>query len=594
MQITRITFLTNLLVLLTLTSCNSGNSNTQLKNNLETSKQINLKSKFTQNNNPIGRVYGIAEDSSGYIYMVMGEADIVQKISPQGEITTLAGNGSVGIPTSGALAITQPLNLLVKSDRIKSKKYDSKLSLNDARGIAVDNQDNIYIADENNNLIEQITPQGIINIIAGGGNNLPSTASQLATQVSLSSPNGVAVDHDGNLFISDSGNNFVEKLNISSKMLEVIAGNSNGSIPIINSSESATNIALTPQAIAVGRDGNIYISDTMNNFIEKVNLNSGLLNIVAGNGNQGRPSNGLAVNSNLGYVEGITLDLYNNLYLADEGNNVIEKIDTSGNLSVIIGNLETGSKINSNPLLTSLDKPYTVAIGLDGLYIGDTYNQRLEKLDLVSGSFYVNTNGNFNKLVGPFQCINDKVTGNDCGCLYDSRNQYTWYANTNQIVNKNSISTWVNNGAAISNFNLQNHCNFSDWHIPSAPLASINNRSKLNESYPGGEISQLVITALKNGYAPSTSISGFEFWFISSGFFNKIFPTNLNTPTGIYEWLVYGAPSISFITSNQGSDYMGNKFDEVVRMSSTRMSGLLDNQLGKSPLNSSVLLVRHN
>ena len=162
---------------------------------------------------------------------------------------------------------------------------------------------------------------GSLSIIAGNGRPGPATPG-LATDSSLLYPGGVAVDSSGNVYIADMYNNEVEKID-SSGNLSIIAGNGTAGRPTPG---TATDSALkAPSGVAVDQWGNVYIADQGNNMVEEVDT-SGNLSIIAGNGTIGPPTPGLATNSSLSYPQGVAVDSSGDVYIADLVNNYIEKV----------------------------------------------------------------------------------------------------------------------------------------------------------------------------------------------------------------------------------------------------------------------------
>ena len=261
-------------------------------------------------------------------------------------------------------------------------------NLTNPQGIAVDSNDNVYIADTGNSLVEKVNSStGIITIIAGGGGVAISSANQgnIGTHYILSSPKGVAVDSSGNVYIADTTDQFIEKINASTGILTIIAGNGSSGTPILG---AATGSPLNlPQGVAVDSSNNIYIADTGNSLIEEVNSATGILSIIAGklNGsgavNPGLPTPGPATNSQLNLPHGVAVDSGNNIYIADTNNDVAEKI-TSGNLAILAGVPGIAGTPSAGPATSShLNQPGKIAVSSIGnVYIADTLNNDVEQV----------------------------------------------------------------------------------------------------------------------------------------------------------------------------------------------------------------------
>lgn len=483
----------------------------------------------------LNKAYGIASDSSGHVYLAMADQNIIQKISvSDGSILTVAGNGFVGKPVTGKPATTESLNLVAKRNNSQLSSQKSFYG-----SIAIDKNDNIYIADIGNNEIEKVDHKtGIMTVVAGGGNSNPANGIP-ATSVELSSPTGVAVDANDNLYIADNGNGLLEQ--ITKGKLNIIAGGGNNTPSA--KSESATSVSIMPYGVATDSDGNVYITDQTNNFVEKIDISTNMLSVIAGNGNNGVPVTGVATDSPLGSnIDGLSVDGKDNVYIADASNNEIEKIE-SGQLSVIVGNGQNGYPYLGIPTKSSLSKPHGVGVDKSGnVYIADTNNQIIEKYSTTTNKFYINYGTGFIRLVGAFQCVNDAVTGNKCGCLYDPQSGYVWYAG----IKTGYLTNWQINGNAINTFNSKGHCGINNWHLPKIVTPSWSGNPydtmPLVDIYPqapGGSLSALALASvtingtesfhlLKNGFykdstddAPSDQLGGY--W--------------LNNPNGTYKYM---------------------------------------------------------
>jgi secreted PhoX family phosphatase len=184
--------------------------------------------------------------------------------------------------------------------------------------VAVDQSGNVYICDQANNRIREIT-NGIIFTIAGNGTYGSSGDNGPATSAELNQPDGVAVDSSGNIYIADLENNRLRE--ITNGIIFTVAGN--GTAGFSGDNGPATSAELNmPAGVAVDKAGNIYISDSGNNRIREIT--NGIIFTEAGNGNSGfSGDNGTAINAELNTPYGVTVDQAENLYISDSGNNRI-------------------------------------------------------------------------------------------------------------------------------------------------------------------------------------------------------------------------------------------------------------------------------
>lgn len=240
--------------------------------------------------------------------------------------------------------------------------------LSQAEGIAVDRQGNIYIADAADNRIRRITPDGIIQTIAGTGIAGFAGDGGAASKALLNQPYGLAVDSSGNLYIADLGNARVRKISLDGTIKTVAGGGSTvagGSI-----SAPAVNVQLLePRNVAVGTSGSLYISDFAAHTVYKVPTN-GVLSTLAGNGNAGFTGDGgSAILAQLKAPAGLAVDASGTVYIADSGNSRIRKI-SNGIISTSYSvTSPTGVAINSAGTLYIASAGYfgTQSTGIGGL-----------------------------------------------------------------------------------------------------------------------------------------------------------------------------------------------------------------------------------
>ena len=173
----------------------------------------------------------------------------------------------------------------------------------------------LYIACWNNNRIRKVDTNGIITTIAGNGSRAYSGDGGAATNASLASPYGVALDGSGDLYIADSGNNRIRKVDISGT-ITTVAGNGNGKYA--GDGVAATNASLyAPSGVAFDMAGNLHIADSSNNRVRKVDTNGTITTVAGKAGAAYSGDGGAATNANLNYPSGVAFDVVGNLYIAD-------------------------------------------------------------------------------------------------------------------------------------------------------------------------------------------------------------------------------------------------------------------------------------
>jgi sugar lactone lactonase YvrE len=276
-------------------------------------------------------------------------------------------------------------------------------------GVTVDGAGNLYIADTLHNMIRMVcgiantatisgttcTGAGIITTIAGkssvgyGGDTGP------AADATLSSPSGVALDGAGNLYIADTGNNAVRMIMAATGNITTVAGNGTPGYRLADDGGLATLAELyAPQSVTLDRDGNLYIVDTSNQRIRRVDAISGFITTVAGNGLPGyRPSDdgALATNAELNFPDAVAFDSQGNWYIADSLNNRIREVNAiTRDITTFAGNGVGGYRAadNGGPAITAeLDAPSGVAVDPAGnVYISDTQNNAIRKVSSAASS----------------------------------------------------------------------------------------------------------------------------------------------------------------------------------------------------------------
>lgn len=248
---------------------------------------------------------------------------------------------------------------------------------------------NIYIADSDHNRIRKVTVTpgtltGDISTIAGG--NVPGDSGDggPATSAILNNPSGVAFDGAGNLYIADTGNNAIRKIDAFTGNISTIAGSPTGDGGDSGDGGSATQALLnSPENVAIDPAGNVYIADTLNQRIRMVDISTGTITTVAGDGGQAAPKNNVSPTATpLNDPYDVAFDRQGNMYIADSGNNVIEEI-SNGVFNIIVGSGVAGHTGDGGPALQAkLHDPTGVAVDAVGnIYIADTQNSAVRKVN---------------------------------------------------------------------------------------------------------------------------------------------------------------------------------------------------------------------
>ena len=298
----------------------------------------------TVNTGALSQPYGVALDAAGNLYAA--DASRVQKITPEGVISTLASGFS---------------NL---------------------QGMAIDTQGHLFVAEYSGHRIRKITPQGVVTTVAGTGTNSFGGDNGLAVAAQLSNPQGVAVDGAGNLYIADTGNHRIRKVDTQG-VITTLAGTGTGSFSGDGNLATAATIN-QPVQLIVDPAGNLLFTDYGNRRLRQITP-AGMISTLAGNGNATPSGNGgPALSAGLGLAYGLARDSTGHLYLSLIGNGQhwIRKITPQGVISTIAGQGTTGSGGDGGPALAAnLNDPRGLFVdSLRQVYIAERAGSRIRKL----------------------------------------------------------------------------------------------------------------------------------------------------------------------------------------------------------------------
>ena len=260
-------------------------------------------------------------------------------------------------------------------------------------GLAVDAQGNVYIADRDNQRVRKVDTRGIISTFAGSGDSIDRTYGDggPATAAGLFSPVGVAVDRQGNVYIAERGlNGRVRKVNASG-VISTYAGGGNAGYPTYGDGGPATSADLRDvSALALDVEGNVYVSDYNDGRVRKVSR-SGIITTVAGRWPPGFSGDGgPATSAQLQGPTGLAFDGQGNLYIADQRNGRIRRVSRSGIITTVAGGGQTYPGPNGLPARSALvANPFAVAVDRQGsLYTASgrlMYKISGERIALIAG-----------------------------------------------------------------------------------------------------------------------------------------------------------------------------------------------------------------
>lgn len=259
-------------------------------------------------------------------------------------------------------------------------------------GLAIDKSGNVYIADQFNHRIRRIAPDGTITTVAGSGTQGSAGDDGPATSAQLNYPSGIAIDGSGALYITDTMNHVIRKVAVGGNITR-IAGQrglpgfveKNAKGEFIDARDAQLN---APTGIAMDSAGNIYFCDTRNHRVRKIGTD-GKIQTIAGTGEKGETGDGgSALEAKLNSPTGVAVDAAGNVYIADQMNHRIRKVDTSGIITTVAGTGLPGYSGNGG-LATKAQLFYPCCIALDAqgnLFIADRTNNRVRRVDAAAGT----------------------------------------------------------------------------------------------------------------------------------------------------------------------------------------------------------------
>jgi sugar lactone lactonase YvrE len=312
----------------------------------------------------------LAFDARGNLYSADCEDSFVFRVSRQGHFTIVAGTGIQGFSGDGGPAL--------------------KATLACPAGVALDSQGNLYVADHGNGRVRRISPDGVIHAFAGAG-PIPAFASNggsysgdggPAARARFRVPESVAFDAQGNLYVADRDNGAVRKISSDGRITTVagtgVRGYSGDGGPAVKAQLDQ------PQGFAFDRAGNLYVSDSANNRVRRIDARTGIITTIAGNGQQGYSGDGgPATKATLSDPYGLAFDARGNLYVAEPDDGVVRRIDPRGVITTFAGTGHLGFSGDGGPATKAkLSWPFGLAIDSVGnLYIADNGNGRIRKVD---------------------------------------------------------------------------------------------------------------------------------------------------------------------------------------------------------------------
>jgi uncharacterized protein (TIGR03437 family) len=434
---------------------------------------------------PYNQLSGIAADSAGNLYIPDGE--FIFRLSPDGKLAPatnqlLAGNVAADVALDAAGNLDVSMGHIVEQISLAGDSMtplagnggfsfsgdggDALLSvLNGPVGLAWLNGA-LYIADQGNDRIRAVDSNGVMATVAGGAADMQDGVP--ATQSSLGRPAGLASDLAGNLFLADSQDNRVRRLD-ASVTISTAAGNGTSSGYGCEGCLATLTPLDSPQGVAADAHGNLFIADTHHNRVIRVDP-GGAIHTISGTGTPGNLDD--AALSELQGPTGLALDSDGNLYIADSGNHRIRMLTPAGTISTVAGSGVSGFSGDGGPAADAeLNSPAAVAVDSAGnLYIADSGNNRIRMVTPdgnISTLAGTGTDG-FNGESGPALQI---ALSNPCGLAFDGQGNLLVADTGNNRVRR--LSQTVVPPPALVTITVTNAASLQPWPVAPGEIIAI-------------------------------------------------------------------------------------------------------------------------
>jgi sugar lactone lactonase YvrE len=333
----------------------------------------------------IGNPAGVALDASGNLFIASRSHNTVYKVGDTGIIRPVAGTGVRGFGGDGGPATGAQLD--------PSPTFGPF-------GLAVDRSGNLFIADVGNHRIRKVAAEpGLITTAAGTGAPGFSGDGGPATGAQLKNPRGIVVGRSGNLFIVDTDNHRVRKVEAETGVITTVVGT--GVQGFGGDGGPATSAQLAfPTGLAMDARGDLFIADLFNYRVRKIAAGTGLITTVAGSGPPAPAPGGFAgdgspaTGARLNLPRGVALDASGNLFIADSGNARVRKVAAgTGIITTVAGTGTAGFAGDGGPATSAqlggflgVDGPGGVGVDASGdLFIADSFNNRIRKVSAGTG-----------------------------------------------------------------------------------------------------------------------------------------------------------------------------------------------------------------
>ncbi|MHB8736286.1 MAG: immunoglobulin domain-containing protein, partial [Terriglobales bacterium] len=365
--------------------------------------------------------FRVAVDAAGDAYVADTYNHTIRKITPAGVTTTLAGLAgssgsadgtgsaarfyypeSVAMDSTGNLYVADTSNQTIRKVTAagvvmtlaglagvtgSADGTGSAARFNSPEGVAVDSAGNLYVTDTNNRTIRQVTPAGLVTTLAGLAGNVGS-ADGTGSAARFNAPSGMAVDSAGNVYVADYGNDTIRKVTPAGVVTTLVglAGN-------VGSADGTGSASRFNEAedLALDAGGNLYVADSFNHTIRKVTP-TGVVTTLAGLAASSGSADGIGSAAQFNRPGGVAVDSAGNVYVVDTFNHTIRKVTPAGVVTTLAGLAGSSGSADGTGSAAKFYYPQGVAVDSTGnVFVADTVNETIRQVTPVGTSWVVTT-----------------------------------------------------------------------------------------------------------------------------------------------------------------------------------------------------------